>query len=256
MSEEALLRLEDVSLEYRVRRTDRPPLKEAALSWLRPTNGPRSMWALRNVSLSVARGEAVGVIGANGAGKTSLVRVVAGLLPPTRGSVRRRGRIAPLLGIGGGFDLELDGYENIMLSGLLQGRSLREIRDRTEWIAGFSGLQEFLRCPMRTYSTGMLVRLGFAIAVAWPADLILVDEALAVGDAGFLARCRQRIDELRREGSALLLVAHHAATIGAFCPRCLWLDDGRVLAEGPSAEVFARFAASAGTRADLTAGRC
>jgi ABC-type polysaccharide/polyol phosphate transport system ATPase subunit len=199
------------------------------------------LWALRDVSLSIAEGETVGIVGRNGAGKSTLLKVVSGVLKPTRGSLHRRGWVAPILELGTGFDYELTGYENIYLNALLLGRQRREIDERLAGIVEFSGLADFIRSPIRNYSSGMLARLGFSIATAWKPDLLILDEILGVGDARFLKRCERRLEEFHEAGTTILIVSHDPEAVRKNCQRALWLEQGRLVAEGPAGEILERY---------------
>jgi len=168
--------------------------------------------------------------------------VISGVLRATRGRVRTAGRIAPILELGTGFDGELTGLENIRLFALYLGRSHREIDAATPAIVEFSGLGDFVRSPVRNFSSGMLARLGFAVVTAWIPELLIVDEALAVGDAAFLARCHARLAEFRRAGATILLVSHQPELILASCGRCLRIEAGRIAADGDPSSVLARYA--------------
>jgi len=234
--------LEGVSLCYRLAKQRPRSLKEYALHWIRGQLVYEKLWALRDVDLSIAPGESVGVVGRNGAGKSTLLRVISGVLKATRGRVLTRGRMAPILELGTGFDPELTGLENIRLFALFLGRTHREIDAAMAEIVEFSGLGDFVRSPVRSFSAGMLARLGFAVVAAWTPDLLIVDEALAVGDAAFLARCRGRLAEFRRAGTTILLVSHQPELIRGSCGRCLRIEAGRVAADGEPEAVLARYA--------------
>ena len=235
------IRLDGVSLCYRLAKQRPRSLKEYLLHFVRGQLVYEKLWALRDVDLSIERGESVGVIGRNGAGKSTLLRVISGVLRATRGRVRAVGRIAPILELGTGFDPELTGLENIRLFALFLGRSHREIDAATSAIVEFSGLGDFVRSPVRNFSSGMLARLGFAVVTAWIPDLLIVDEALAVGDAVFLARCHARLAEFRRAGTTILLVSHQPELIRASCGRCLRIEGGRIAADGDPETVLAGY---------------
>jgi ABC-2 type transport system ATP-binding protein len=236
-----VLELLGVSLCYRLARHRVPSFKEYAIHWMRGALEYQQLWALRDVDLIVRPGETVGIVGRNGAGKSTLLKVLSGVLVPTTGTARRRGSLAPILELGTGFDPELTGWENIFLNALLLGRRRREVEERVDEIVEFSELGEMIHSPIRNYSTGMLARLGFAIATSWVPQVLLLDEVLSVGDAAFRERCHARLDRFRRSGSAILLVSHNAQDIKANCERALWLDAGRVAAQGPAAEVLQRY---------------
>ncbi len=204
--------------------------------------------ALSNVSFRVAPGETVGVVGPNGSGKSTLLKLLAGILQPTSGSVAVRGRLAALLELGAGFHPEISGRENIQINGLLLGLTRREIARRFDDIVRFAELEEFLDAPVKTYSSGMAVRLGFSIAAHCDPDVLLVDEVLAVGDEAFARRSLEKFAEFERAGKTLLFVSHDLSLVAERCRRAIWLDHGRVAADGPSAETVARYRESVAER--------
>ncbi len=197
--------------------------------------------ALDNVSFEIARGEAVGFIGANGSGKSTTLGLMAGVLAPHTGEVIAQGRVAPLLELGSGFHFDLTGRENIFINGILLGLTRRQVQERFEDIVRFSELEKFLDQPLRTYSTGMVARLAFSIAAHLDPDILLIDEILSVGDLHFQVKCRKKIDEFRRRGVTIILVSHASGDIRALCDRVIWLEAGRIAAQGPSGEVLAAY---------------
>jgi ABC-type polysaccharide/polyol phosphate transport system ATPase subunit len=236
-----VIELRDVSVRYRVPRERVPTFKEFAIRWMRRNLVFEVLDAVSHVSLRVGRGESVGIVGRNGAGKSTLLKVIARVLRPSEGSVAVRGRVAPLLELGAGFDLELTGRENVFLNGALLGRTRRDMVQRFDEIVAFAELHDFIDAPLRTYSTGMVARLGFAIATDVEADVLLVDEALAVGDLEFQHKCMERIRGMRRGGASLVLVSHDPETVRALCERVVWLDGGHVVAAGAPGEVLDGF---------------
>jgi homopolymeric O-antigen transport system ATP-binding protein len=241
------VRLEEVSLCYRLAKQRIPSLKEYAIHWLKGALSYEKLWALKEVSFTARRGEVVGIVGRNGAGKSTLLKVISQVLKPSAGRAEVRGRIAPILELGTGFDHELTGFENIYLNALLLGRTRREIDAKVDEIVDFSGLGDFVRSPIRNYSTGMLARLGFSIATAWLPDILILDEVLSVGDASFTGKCTDRMRQFHDAGTTVLMVSHNAAAIRESCTRCIWLDAGRVRLEGPPAEVLEHYAHDHGT---------
>lgn len=203
----------------------------------------REFWALENVSLEVAEGEAVGVIGRNGAGKTTLLQVIAGILLPTAGDVRIKGRVTALLELGSGFNPEYTGRENILLSGQILGFSEEEMKRRIEVIAQFAELEAFIDQPVKTYSTGMLMRLAFASAIHVDPDVLIIDEALSVGDVYFQRKSLDRMEYFRRSGKTVLFVSHDPQLVQRFCSRALWLEQGRVAMYGSTREVVTTYQA-------------
>jgi ABC-type polysaccharide/polyol phosphate transport system ATPase subunit len=197
--------------------------------------------ALREVSFQVNDGESLAVIGSNGAGKTTLLSLVAGVAFPDSGRVTVSGSIAPLLELGSGFHYDLTGRENIHLNAAMLGLHRAQVEDRLEQIIDFSGIREFIDEPVRTYSSGMNMRLAFAVAIESDPEILIVDEVLAVGDHAFQARCLERIRDFHERGKMLLAVSHAAATIRELCQRAIWLDHGRLLMDGDTASVVAAY---------------
>ncbi len=200
--------------------------------------------ALREVTLSVGAGDAFGVIGGNGAGKSTLLRVAAGIIPPTRGEAITRGRLAPIIELGTGFEGELSGRENIFFNGALLGRSKKFMNSVVDEIIEFSGIAPSIDAPLRTYSTGMVARLAFAVATTIEADIVLLDEVLAVGDAEFRERCEERIRGFHANGATLMLVSHDLRAIERLCTRAAWLEKGQLRDVGDAREVVAAYQGS------------
>ncbi len=199
-------------------------------------------WALQDVDLVVGPGQCLGVIGGNGSGKTTLLQVIAGVLRPTAGRVSVRGRVSSLVDLSAGFHRDLTGHENVLVGGVLLGLSRQEVRDRYDEIVAFSGLPtEALDWPLAAYSAGMGLRLGFSLVAHTRPDVLLVDEVLAVGDAGFQAQCLDRVDALRGEGCAVVLVSHDMELVREHCQEVALLEQGRVVSSGPPDEVVARY---------------
>jgi ABC-type polysaccharide/polyol phosphate transport system ATPase subunit len=202
---------------------------------------PDKVWALRDLSFTVNPGESVAVIGRNGSGKSTLLGILARVYLPSKGGVAVRGRIAPLLELGAGFHPELTGRENITLNGAILGLSRREIESRFDDIVGFSELEEFIDTPIKTYSVGMQMRLGFAVAVQTRPDVLLVDEVLAVGDEAFQHKCYRQIERFQKEGRTILFVSHDLESVQRVAHRTLWIDRGELKADGPTSEVVAAY---------------
>lgn len=195
-------------------------------------------FALDDVSFAITRGEAIGVIGANGSGKSTTLGLIAGVLTPHAGKVITRGLVAPLLELGAGFHFDLTGKENIFVNGIILGLTRRQVQERFKDIVDFSELEEFLDQPLRTYSTGMVARLAFSIAAHLNPDVLLIDEILSVGDLHFQAKCRKKLDEFRQRQVTIVLVSHSSADIRALCDRVIWLASGHVVGCGPSGEIL------------------
>jgi ABC-type polysaccharide/polyol phosphate transport system ATPase subunit len=198
----------------------------------------RELWSLREVTFGVEQGTALGIIGPNGAGKSTLLKVISNITTPTEGVSRTRGRVGSLLEVGTGFHGELTGIENTYLNGAILGMSRREVRARLDDIVAFAGLERFMDTPVKRYSSGMYLRLGFAIAAHMAAEILLVDEVLAVGDADFQRRCLGKMDEVERSGRTVVFVSHNMDAIARLCATTVWLDGGRVRAIGPSEAVI------------------
>lgn len=201
----------------------------------------KEFWALRDVSFDVRRGETVGIVGRNGCGKSTLLQMICGTLNPTLGEIKVEGRIAALLELGAGFNPEFTGRENVFLSGLLYGISESELREKYDAILEFAEIGEFINQPVKTYSSGMYVRLAFAVAINVSPDILVVDEALAVGDEAFQRKCFARIDAIRDAGAAVLFVSHSAGTVVELCDRAILLDQGELLTVGSPKKVVSTY---------------
>ena len=239
---------EDVSKRFDLRHERAYTVLESMISMVRPSRrSTEEFWALRAVSFEIPDGETLGIIGPNGAGKSTALKLMARILEPTSGQVVVRGRISPLLELGAGFHPELTGRENVFLNAALFGVSQAEAQDRYDQIVEFSELNDFIDVPLKHYSSGMYMRLGFAVAANIIPDILLVDEILAVGDEAFQRKCLRKIEEFRREGRTIVFVSHSLSTVEDLCSRALWLDHGRVEAIGPTADVVERYLESVGT---------
>jgi ABC-type polysaccharide/polyol phosphate transport system ATPase subunit len=237
------LQCDGVSKRYRVPVARTAGARVGAWDRVRERFWPaqQDFWALRDVSFSVGHGEAFGIIGRNGAGKSTMLKLLTGITAPTAGEIRIRGRIAALIEVGSGFHPELTGRENVFLSGSILGIHRREIAARLDDIVDFSGIGSFLDVPVKFYSSGMYVRLGFAIAATLEPDVLLIDEVLAVGDAEFQAKCLSRVEALKQRGVTLILVSHDLGAIEQLCNRAVLLERGMVAASGPAADVITAY---------------
>jgi ABC-type polysaccharide/polyol phosphate transport system ATPase subunit len=223
---EVVISVRGVSKMYRI--YDRPPDRLKQMLWRGRREYGREFWALRGASFDVRRGEAVGIIGRNGSGKSTLLQIIAGTLAPTEGEVHVNGRVAALLELGSGFNPEFTGRENVFLNGAILGMSRAEMEQRFDEIAAFADIGEFIEQPIKIYSSGMLMRLAFAVQAHLQPDVLIVDEALSVGDVYFQHKCMRRIKELVDRGTTLLFVSHSTETVKRFCRTGLWLDGGQM----------------------------
>jgi ABC-type polysaccharide/polyol phosphate transport system ATPase subunit len=237
------IRLQAVSVRYQAPQERLGTFKEYAIRRLQRRVVYSDFFALDAIDLEVLEGEIFGIIGRNGAGKSTLLKVVSRVLVPTAGRVYVRGRVSPLLDLGAGFHPELTGRENVMLNGTLLGRSSRDLEARMDDIIEFAELGAFIEAPLRTYSSGMVARLGFAVATAWQPEILLVDEVLAVGDEAFKRKCQARMQSFRLAGTTTLMVTHDMGAIEILCTRAAWLERGRIAALGPAAQVISDYRA-------------
>jgi ABC-type polysaccharide/polyol phosphate transport system ATPase subunit len=231
--------VEDVSRRFIVRARETQTLKELLLA--RGRTGAHEIWALRGVSVHVDPGDAVGLIGRNGSGKSTLLRLAAGIIRPTRGRVEVGGRVGSLLELGAGFHPDFTGRENVFLNGSIQGLRRSEIKERFDEIVAFAELEHAIDRPVRTYSSGMYMRLGFAIAAFLEADVLLLDEVFAVGDEAFQRKCFGRIAAFKQAGGTIVFVSHDAAAVERLCERTVLLRAGEVAFDGGTHEAIARY---------------
>lgn len=235
--------LENVSVRYRLPSERIGTLKEYAIRLLQRRLKHREFWAIKDLDLNIQQGgEVFGIVGDNGAGKSTLLKVISKVLRPTTGRVRIYGKIAPpLLELGAGFHPELSGRENVFLNGALLGYSHDEMNQVFDEIVEFSELAEFIDAPIRTYSSGMYARLGFAVATAHQPEILIVDEILSVGDEAFQRKCTDRIAGFRENGATVLMVSHNLDLIAGMCNRAAWLDHGKLIHMGNAEEVVAKY---------------
>lgn len=240
-SREQVIRLDGVSVRYRVPHERYATLKEHAIRTLQRRMRYDDFWALRDVNLQIRRGEVVGIIGRNGAGKSTLLKVISRVLHPTTGRVQLRGRIAPLLEFGAGFHPELTGRENIFLNGAILGFSRAQMESKFQDVVDFAELSDFIDAPLRTYSSGMVARLGFAVATDVDPDVLIVDEVLSVGDAAFQKKSFERIQAFRASSVTILFVSHNLDAVQSMCTRGIWIDHGRIIADGTAESVVRQY---------------
>ena len=239
MSSNSVITFDGVSKKYSKRQMFHNSLREELVNAVFNRAASRceleqdEFWALRDTSFAVARGECVGLYGPNGSGKSTILKLIANVTYPSRGSVLVRSRVAPLIELGAGFHPDLSGAENIYMNGAILGLSIRELRAKTPEILEFSGLEEFVHVPVKKYSSGMALRLAFAIAIHSPAETFLFDEVLSVGDEQFQEKCGRKIDELKSQGKTILVVSHDRNTMNRICDKVLHIDRGVMGAFGP-----------------------
>ena len=242
---DSIITVDNVSVHFRMDKNHTTSLKEWVVSFLKGKQQYEEFHALENVTFDVKRGEIFGVIGRNGAGKSTLLKVVSGIYKPTSGKAVSAGRIAPMLELGSGFDQELSGHDNIFLNGAILGFSEDFLKEKYDEIVAFSELGEFIHQPIKTYSSGMMMRLAFSVATIVEPEILIVDEILAVGDASFQQKSRARMLELMQGGTTVLFVSHSMSQIREMCDRVLWLDHGTVKMVGPTQEVCDAYEANA-----------
>lgn len=232
-----IIEVQDVSMRFRLTDDKIMSLKEFVTCKLSGKLKVNEFWALKHVSFDVYKGEVMGIIGHNGAGKSTILKVISGILKPTEGSMICRGNVVPMLELGSGFDMDLTGRENIFLNGAILGYSEEFLRSKYEEIVAFSELEQFIEVPIRNYSSGMLARLAFSIATVVNPEVLIVDEILSVGDAGFQEKSRKRMLELMGGGTTVLFVSHSLDQVREMCDRVVWLDRGTVKTSGKTEEI-------------------
>lgn len=238
-----LAKVENVSMQFKVAGAKYDTLKERVVGLLKKKKQKSKMLTvLSDVSFEIKKGESLGVIGHNGAGKSTLLKIIAGIYPPTTGSVQTQGKVM-LLNIGAGFDMEASAEENIYLNGAILGFTRKQMREKFDSIIEFSELQDFLGMPLKNYSSGMISRLGFAIAINIEPDLLLVDEVLSVGDVNFQRKCHAKIDEFKERGVSFMYVSHNITQVRKICEKTLWIENSKVMAYGDTKEVCDKYAA-------------
>jgi ABC-type polysaccharide/polyol phosphate transport system ATPase subunit len=236
------IRLDHLSKRFTLRTEGSRSFQDTFLGLLRGRRASKQeFWALRDVSFEVQAGETLGLIGPNGSGKSTILKLISRILVPTTGHITTNGKVSTLLEIGAGFHPDLTGRENIYLNGSVMGLSRREINERLDDIIAFAELARFIDMPVKHYSSGMYMRLGFAVAIHVDPDILLVDEVLAVGDAAFQRKCLEQIDRMRHRGVTILFVSHDLETVRRLCPRAIWMDQGQVAADGASEAVVQRY---------------
>jgi len=243
LKEGNLIEVDNVSLKYHLPTEKVGTLKEFFVRLFKGKLRYKEFWVLNDVSVEVKKGESLALIGLNGCGKTTLLKAIAGILEPTKGEVRLGGTIAPLINLGAGFDKEATAKENVFLNGAILGYSKKQMQEKYDSIVEFAELKDFMNTPIKNFSSGMLSRLGFAIAVDVQPDILLVDEVLSVGDFRFKEKCQKKIEEMMAKGTTLVYVSHNMNEVLRLCKHALWLKDYKVQMYGESAEVVESYRA-------------
>lgn len=226
--DDTMIRVNDLGVCFRMDRNKTTNLKEYVVRALKRQNSYEEFWALRNISFDVKRGEVVGIIGHNGAGKSTLLKAISRIIEPAEGSIERHGKVVPMLELGSGFDFELTGGENIYLNGAVLGYTKKFIDDNYQAIVDYSEIGDFIRMPLKTYSSGMIARLAFSIATMVKPEILIVDEILSVGDENFQQKSYKRMMELMQGGTTVLFVSHNLEQIRQMCSRAIWLNHGQI----------------------------
>lgn len=230
-----VIEIKNVSMKFKLAKERVDSLKEYVVRRLTGNNSEvKEFWALKNISLTIPKGESFALVGSNGSGKSTLLKIISGILTPTEGSVSVKGKIAPLIELGAGFDMDLTGRENIFLNGAILGHSKKVMKEHYEDIIAFSELRQFEDVPVKNYSSGMLARLGFSIATMVEPDILIVDEILAVGDFAFQQKCHERITSMINNGTSVILVSHSEDDVKRICTHAAWIDKGRLMFVGTS----------------------
>ena len=239
-----IIRVDHVSMNFRMNTNHTTSMKEWVIARLKGKLKYQDFYALHDVSFQVERGEVIGVIGTNGSGKSTLLKCISGIYRPTSGTVVTAGRVAPMLELGSGFDYELSGRENIFLNGAIMGYSEEFLKSQYDEIVAFSELGEFINQPIKTYSSGMMMRLAFSVATLVNPEILIVDEILAVGDERFQKKSFERMMQLMQGGTTVLMVSHHLDQIRSMCSRVIWLSHGEIHRIGPTDEICDAYHAS------------
>lgn len=244
MDNQEVISVENVSMRFNLASEKIDSFKDYVIKTIKRQITYGEFWALKDVSFSVKRGDSLGLIGLNGSGKSTMLKVIAGVLKPTKGSVKVQGSVAPLIELGAGFDMELTAAENIFLNGALLGYSRQEMEKHYDDIVDFSELHDFMNVPVKNFSSGMISRLGFSIATIGKPDILIVDEVLSVGDFRFQEKCQNRIKQMLDGGTTLLFVSHSIQQVEELCNKVVWLDKGVVKMFGESKNIAEIYSAS------------
>ena len=239
--DDTIIEVSNVSMEFFTRDEKIDNLKELFVRLIKGKAKRRAVKVLNDVSFSVKKGESIGLIGHNGAGKSTLLKLIAEIYKPTKGTVKVRGKVAPLLNLGAGFDPESSAKENVYLNGAILGYSRKEIAKKYEEIVEFAELGDYMHIPIKNFSSGMVARLGFAIAIDVNPDILLVDEILSVGDENFRQKCARKVNELREKGVTFVIVSHNMGQVKALCQKAIWIENSEVMAYGNVNEVCEKY---------------
>ena len=234
---DTMINVDHVSMNFRINMTRTTSMKEWVIAKLKRKLTYQDFYALRDVTFSIERGDVVGIVGENGSGKSTLLKVISGIYKPTGGTAVSYGRVAPLLELGSGFDYEMSGRENIFLNGAIMGYGEKFLTDKYNEIVSFAELEEFIDQPIKTYSSGMLMRLAFSVATLVNPEILIVDEILAVGDERFQEKSYNRMMELMHGGTTVLMVSHYLNKIREMCTKAIWLNHGKLQMMGDATEV-------------------
>lgn len=249
-SDDEVIRLENVSMMFNMSSEKIDNFKEYFIRFIKHELNFKEFWALKDVSFSIKRGEKIGIVGTNGSGKSTILKIVSGVLQCTKGNVNVKGTIAPMIELGAGFDMELSARENVFLNGAILGYSKADMESRYQDIISFAELEEFQDIAIKNYSSGMVARLGFAIATSHIPDILIIDEILSVGDFSFQNKCRRKITELTENGATVLLVSHSANDIITMCDRVIWLNKGNMCADGEAQYIVEKYIQSQTNKGD------
>lgn len=235
--EKQIIKAEHVSMRFYMSSEKIDNIKEYFIRKIKGRISYDVLWVLKNVDFQMERGESVALVGLNGSGKSTFLKILAGVLRPTSGTVSVNGTVAPLIELGAGFDMDLTARENVWLNGAILGYNRNIMREHYDEIVEFSGLHEFMDTPLKNFSSGMLARLAFSIMTFGTPDLLIVDEVLSVGDFAFQEKCKERIGRMREQGTSILLVSHNIEQVREICTRAVWLEKGTVQMDGPCQKV-------------------
>lgn len=241
MKVENIIQVEDVSMMFNIGAEKIDNIKEFFIKAAKGQIHFEEFWALKNVSFDIKKGESVGLVGLNGSGKSTMLKLIAGVMKPTTGKITVAGTVAPMIELGAGFDINLSARENIFLNGAVLGYDRTEMRKRFEEIMDFAELWDFVDTPVKNFSSGMTARLGFAIATSVVPDILIVDEVLGVGDFKFQERCHKRIDHIINSGATVLFVSHSIQDVKKVCKRAIWINKGEVMMDGEVNEVCSKY---------------